>query len=284
MADIHNVTSDETLKWKTPHSKRKGETPDISAYMQFHFYEKVYYLDPTAVFSDTKELPGYWLGVADNVGDSLCYNILTAHKRTVLERSVVRSAERGDQNKTVTFPTDNYTPNFDIEQDHRESAQDIPQQIEEKPSNGTTQTVLQHEHQRQLGDERRRSTGSPQRANHRPPPILRRSTRHVKQPQVNRYAQHAIPQESSHEQNKPTHVPLHHTAHDAKTAFCKYILDYKGNRKEVRNLDDFDNQTVTDKPSYCLDGLSTKQLDRLHNHVQQCRTNRVDRDDTWEIN
>ena len=53
----------------------------------------------------------------------ICYRILTAHKRTVLERSVVRSAERGDQNKTVTFPNNDYTPNFDIEPDHRELAQ-----------------------------------------------------------------------------------------------------------------------------------------------------------------
>ena len=46
LADIHNITADDTLDWVTPWSKRRGETPDISAYLQFTFYEKIYYLDP----------------------------------------------------------------------------------------------------------------------------------------------------------------------------------------------------------------------------------------------
>jgi len=39
MADIHNITSDETLAWMTPWQKRQMNTPDISAYLQFQFYE-----------------------------------------------------------------------------------------------------------------------------------------------------------------------------------------------------------------------------------------------------
>ena len=58
LADIHNVTADETLDWKTPWSKRKGETPDISAYLQFKFYEAVYYHDDELKFPDTKEKLG----------------------------------------------------------------------------------------------------------------------------------------------------------------------------------------------------------------------------------
>ena len=43
LVDIHNVTSDETLGQRTPSSARDGETPDISAFLQFQFYETVYF-------------------------------------------------------------------------------------------------------------------------------------------------------------------------------------------------------------------------------------------------
>jgi hypothetical protein len=71
MADIHNITSDETLGWSTPWSRRKRGTPDISAFLQFRFYEPVYFHNPQGKFPDTRELPGYWLGVAYNIGDTI---------------------------------------------------------------------------------------------------------------------------------------------------------------------------------------------------------------------
>ena len=91
LADIHNITSDETLHYKTPHFVRKGAIPDISAFLQFTFYEPVYYFDPEEKFPHTKENRGHWIGVAHHVGDHLCFEILT-EKHTVVERSVVRSA------------------------------------------------------------------------------------------------------------------------------------------------------------------------------------------------
>jgi len=54
LSDVHNVTSDKTIDWKTPWHKRKMETPDISPFLQFHFYEQVYYLDPAKKFPSTK--------------------------------------------------------------------------------------------------------------------------------------------------------------------------------------------------------------------------------------
>jgi hypothetical protein len=38
LADVHNITADESLSWATPWSKWRGETPDISAFLQFKFY------------------------------------------------------------------------------------------------------------------------------------------------------------------------------------------------------------------------------------------------------
>ena len=52
---------------------------------------------------------GYWLGVADHVGDRFCYHILTADTHRVIERSVIRSAEYLP-NKTLHFPPDEFEP------------------------------------------------------------------------------------------------------------------------------------------------------------------------------
>jgi hypothetical protein len=45
LALVNNWTADRTLRWKCPHTKRFGVTPDISVLLSFHFYESVYYLD-----------------------------------------------------------------------------------------------------------------------------------------------------------------------------------------------------------------------------------------------
>jgi hypothetical protein len=45
LALVNNWTADRTLRWKCPHTKRFGVTPDISALLSFHFYEPIYYLD-----------------------------------------------------------------------------------------------------------------------------------------------------------------------------------------------------------------------------------------------
>ena len=111
LVDIHNITSDVTLGWTTPWSKRRGETPDISAFLQFRFYEPVYYLDTSQPFPSTKEKLGYWLGITDNVGDKLCFHILTSDTHRVIERSVVRSADA--RNQTIDFPDDAYTPRIE---------------------------------------------------------------------------------------------------------------------------------------------------------------------------
>jgi hypothetical protein len=71
--------------------------------MQFTFYERVYFHEPSDKFPGTKEAMGHWLGVADNVGDALCFYILTDKTHQVIERSVVRSASRPGQRG---FPTD----------------------------------------------------------------------------------------------------------------------------------------------------------------------------------
>jgi hypothetical protein len=106
LADLHNHCADETLRWRTPLEIRHGDTPDISAFLQFEFYEPIYYLDSRLSFPSSKEKPGRWLGVAHNVGDNLTYRILCDESNQILNRSVVRSAlDRKAPNRRVTFDT-----------------------------------------------------------------------------------------------------------------------------------------------------------------------------------
>jgi hypothetical protein len=60
----------------------------------FYWFEPVLYLDPVSnlPFSETTEMPGYFVGFADNVGDALTFKILKNDLVTVLQRSVLRSA------------------------------------------------------------------------------------------------------------------------------------------------------------------------------------------------
>ena len=99
LAAVHNMTSDETLAWKTPFFVRRGYIPDISPLLAFKFYEKVYYMD-----LDGDEKGGYFLGPADNVGDLMTFRILTDDTEQIIERSTVRSAEHfAEANKHVVF-------------------------------------------------------------------------------------------------------------------------------------------------------------------------------------
>ena len=43
-----------TLEGKTPYEHVLGETPDISEYLDFEFYQLVWYWDPAAAFPGDK--------------------------------------------------------------------------------------------------------------------------------------------------------------------------------------------------------------------------------------
>jgi hypothetical protein len=137
LADIHNITTDETLDWQIPLAKRKGNTPDILAFLQFKYYEKIYFLDTQMKFPTTKERPGYWLGVAHNIGDALMYAILTADTRQIIECSVVPSAEDPKtKNKDIIFDPE-LEPVFTKNEDDK-SIQ-IPETKTEPPRRSTPQ-------------------------------------------------------------------------------------------------------------------------------------------------
>ncbi|GAX09610.1 hypothetical protein FisN_38Lu038 [Fistulifera solaris] len=73
---------------RTPYEIMTGETPDISEYIDFEFYDWVWYLNNPNDKESPPEL-GRWLGVSYRVGAAMCYFVLT-QKGVVLSRSSVQ--------------------------------------------------------------------------------------------------------------------------------------------------------------------------------------------------
>ena len=74
----------------TPIQKAFGFVPDISKFLQFHWWQQVLYKHDTASFpSETYEGIGCFVGIANNIGDVLTYHVLTDDKRQVIARSMV---------------------------------------------------------------------------------------------------------------------------------------------------------------------------------------------------
>ena len=90
-AYLLNHTASRRLGWKTPMEKAFGVTPDISALLQYAFYEPIYYHDSETSFPHTREHAGRFLGIAENIGDALTYVVLDS-ANNILIRSVLRSA------------------------------------------------------------------------------------------------------------------------------------------------------------------------------------------------
>jgi len=68
------------------------EMPDISAFLQFQFYKRLYYLDPSKKYPSTKYKPAQWLGVMHNVGDRMTFWLLNEETKQVIECSSVARA------------------------------------------------------------------------------------------------------------------------------------------------------------------------------------------------
>ena len=91
---VKNHTAHETLGWRTPTEWLLGYTPDISALLCFVFWEPVYYAVNEAGFPENPdEALGRFVGIADCVGASVTFKILTEDMK-VITRSVVRTATK----------------------------------------------------------------------------------------------------------------------------------------------------------------------------------------------
>jgi hypothetical protein len=87
-----NHLSSDALGGLTPIEIATGQRPDISALLQFRWFEPVLYSVDHSFASDSPEKSGRWVGVAENQGDALTYLILTDDTQKVITRSAVRTA------------------------------------------------------------------------------------------------------------------------------------------------------------------------------------------------
>ena len=89
-----NHTANKSIGGITPIERAFGVTPDISALLQYAFYEPVLYLDSipnSTSFPSSKEKLGRFVGIAEATGDALTYYVLTSENK-IIARSVMRSA------------------------------------------------------------------------------------------------------------------------------------------------------------------------------------------------
>jgi hypothetical protein len=68
----HNIPG---LEGRVPEEVITGNTPDISEYCQFDWYETVWYYD-NADFPEVRKKLGKWVGVAHDVGSPMCFWII----------------------------------------------------------------------------------------------------------------------------------------------------------------------------------------------------------------
>ena len=107
---VLNHLASPTLQGICPVQALQGTTPDVSFMLHFSFYEPVYYRidssEPDLNFpSSSNEKKGYWVGFADNKGDSLTCRILTEDTHKNISRSGVRSALRTTTNQRLASPS-----------------------------------------------------------------------------------------------------------------------------------------------------------------------------------
>ena len=88
-------TAQERLGWRTPTEWLLGYTPDITVLLCFIFWEPVYYALNEASFpEEPNEALGRFVGIADVVGATVTFKILTEDMK-IITRSVVRTATKG---------------------------------------------------------------------------------------------------------------------------------------------------------------------------------------------
>ena len=103
---LHNHLSHPSLDGKTPLHVALGSKPDISCLLTYHWWQPVYYLDDDGGFpSESREKRGRWVGVAENIGDTLTYYILTDDTQQVIARSVLRPVTNKDKNLRADNPS-----------------------------------------------------------------------------------------------------------------------------------------------------------------------------------
>lgn len=101
--DIRKIIARPTLDNRSAYEILTGNTPDISEFLDFEFYQWIKYYEPTA-FPASREHLGRWLGKAHGVGQALCYYLLKDNGQ-IIARSSIRTLtdeEMRDENEIKT--------------------------------------------------------------------------------------------------------------------------------------------------------------------------------------
>ena len=86
----HDISS---LRDRVPCEAIEGNTPDISEYAQFEWYQYVWYHDPQVRFPEDPKKIGRWIGVAHDVGSPMTYWVLPASCRVIARSTVFPLSE-----------------------------------------------------------------------------------------------------------------------------------------------------------------------------------------------
>ena len=87
-----------------PHEIATGVTADVSAYLDFTFYDPIYYYDEEEKFPSSKEQLGCWLGPTINCGDAMMYYILTENNQVIAQSTVHPANDPATQNHCRNRP------------------------------------------------------------------------------------------------------------------------------------------------------------------------------------
>jgi hypothetical protein len=82
-----------SMQGRTPYEMTTGQTPDISEYTEFGFFEMLWYYDEMAVFPEDRRKLGRWLGVAHRIGQALCYYLLNQNAQIIVRSTVQRISQ-----------------------------------------------------------------------------------------------------------------------------------------------------------------------------------------------
>ena len=99
----------DRLQGRNAYEVAFGHSVDISAYIQYEWWEPVYYLetdDPS--FPQSKEKLGYFCGVAENTGELLTFKLYVPDTHQIIHRSVLRSAANDDDHPNLRAINPNY--------------------------------------------------------------------------------------------------------------------------------------------------------------------------------
>ena len=103
---ILNCSAGPNLNMRTPIEAALGYTPDISALLCFVWYQPVFYYrtEGKTPFPESKEKLGRFVGISENKGDALTFQVLTDDTKEIIHRLVVRPADDPKHPNARLFP------------------------------------------------------------------------------------------------------------------------------------------------------------------------------------